>query len=331
MVLSLIFKEELNKMKKNRIFDNILDTSFDTPLVNLSKVAPEGGAKILLKLEYFNPLSSVKDRVASAMIEAAEQNGWIHPETRIVESTTGSMGISLAFVAAVKGLRLTLVMPESVCKERQNILKAFGIELILTPANLGMLGAIRKVQEIRAKDPNVWIPQQFDNPANPGIHEATTGPEIWRASGGKIDIFLTGVGTGGTFTGVSRYLRRKNPGIRTIAIEPVDCPVLSGGKPGSHGIQGIGPGFIPKNLDPSLLSGIESATTEEAYYWARRLAKEEGLLVGISTGANLAVASRLAARRENIGKTIVSIAPSCGERYLSTGLYAKNEDLTIDE
>lgn len=317
-------------MEHKQIYKSIVDTVGNTPLVDLRRIAPEGGSRILLKLEFFNPLSSVKDRVAKAMVEAAQRDGKLHASTHIVEPTSGNTGVGLAFIAASLGLKLTLIMPESMSVERRQLVSALGAELILTPSSQGMSGAVRKAKELEQEDSNVWIPQQFENPANPAIHEKTTGPEIWSDASGEVDIFLTGIGTGGTFTGVTRYLRRKNKRLLAFAVEPADSPVISGGKAGPHGLQGIGAGFIPGNLDTTLISATETVTTEEAYYWAHRIAKEEGILVGISTGANLAVASRLAARRENKGKTIVTIAPSCGERYLSTPLFAKHEDLKID-
>ncbi len=318
-------------MERARLYKSIVDTIGNTPLVDLRKIAPEGGSRILLKLEFFNPLSSIKDRVARAMVAAAQRDGILNESTHIVEPTSGNTGVGLAFIAASRGLRLTLIMPESMSIERRQLVSALGAELILTPAGQGMSGAVRKAKELQAEDPNVWIPQQFENPANPAIHEKTTGPEIWSDTNGEIDIFLTGIGTGGTFTGVTRYLRKKNKRLQAFAVEPADSPVITGGKPGPHGLMGIGAGFIPKNLDTSLISAVETVTTEEAYYWARRLAREEGILVGITTGANLAVASRLAARKENKGKTIVTIAPDCGERYLSTPLFAAEEDLRIED
>ncbi|MBR5627121.1 MAG: cysteine synthase A [Thermoguttaceae bacterium] len=311
---------------EHKVYDSIIQTTGNTPLVNLGRIISEGGCRVFLKLEFFNPLSSIKDRVARAMIEAAQNSGILKETTHIVEPTSGNTGIGLAFMSAAMGLHLTLIMPDSMSIERRQLLSALGANLVLTPAKLGMTGSIRYAQEMAEEDPNVWIPQQFENPANPAIHEATTGPEIWRDTRGKVDIFLTGIGTGGTFTGITRYLRSKNPSLQAFAIEPADSSVLSGGKPGPHGLMGIGAGFIPKNLDTSLISGVETVTTEEAYYWARRLAREEGILVGISTGANLAVASRIAARRENKGKVIVTMAPSCGERYLSTPLFTENFD-----
>ncbi|MDO5554839.1 MAG: cysteine synthase A [Planctomycetia bacterium] len=318
-------------MKRAKLYNSITETAYNTPLVHLRNISPEGGARILLKLEFFNPLSSVKDRVALAMVEAAEREGILTPNTHIVEPTSGNTGIALAFVAAARKMKITLIMPDSMSMERKLLLKALGAETILTPAASGMAGAVRLAKEMAAADPNVWIPMQFENPANPAVHERTTGPEIWEDCGGDVDIFLTGIGTGGTFTGVTRFLKSRNRHLLALAIEPADSPVLSGGKAGPHGLQGIGAGFIPKNLDFSLVSGVETATTEEAYYWARRLAREEGILAGISTGANLAVASRVAARRENKGKTIVTIAASCGERYLSTPLFSCHDELTMDD
>ena len=308
-------------MPSGKTFANIVETTFNTPLVRLNRVIPSGGATVLLKLEFFNPCSSVKDRIGRSMIEAAEEAGIINPETHIIEPTSGNTGIALAFVAAARGYRLTIVMPESFSMERRVLLRAFGANLELTPAKDGMRGAIARAEEIAASTTNSWIPQQFENPANPAIHEKTTGKEIWEDTEGRVDMIVAGVGTGGTITGVTRCLRAHNPNVGSYAVEPVDSPVISGGKPGPHKIQGIGAGFIPKNLDTSLLSGVETVTNDEAFAWARRLAREEGLLVGISSGANVAVASRLAARPENRDKVIVTIACSFGERYLSTPLF----------
>jgi cysteine synthase A len=290
-------------------------------MVRLGRIVPPGAATVLLKLEFFNPCSSVKDRIGRAMIEAAERDGILTAESEIIEPTSGNTGIALAFVAAARGYRLTLTMPESMSLERRTLLRGLGANLVLTPAKDGMKGAIATAEELAAATPHSWIPQQFDNPANPEVHERTTGPEIWEDSGGRVDILVAGVGTGGTITGAARYLRSKNRNVRAIAVEPADSAVISGGKPGPHKIQGIGAGFIPKNLDTSLLAGVETVTNEEAFTWARRLAHEEGILVGISSGGNVAAAVRLAARAENRGKVIVTFAPSFGERYLSTTLF----------
>ncbi|MFA7236091.1 MAG: cysteine synthase A [Phycisphaeraceae bacterium] len=302
-------------------YPNIATTIGNTPLVLVNKVVPTQHARVLLKLEFFNPLSSVKDRIGRAMIEAAERDGILHPDSHIIEPTSGNTGIALAFIAAQRGYKLTLTMPDTMSQERRTLLRALGAELVLTPGKLGMKGAIARAAELLEATPNAWSPQQFDNPANPKIHEETTGPEIWTDTAGEVDIFIAGVGTGGTITGTTRYLRRYKPQVQAIAVEPAESPVLSGGASGSHKIQGIGAGFIPKNLDVSLLSGVEQVTSDEAFVWGRRLAKEEGILGGISTGATLAVAARLAERSENRGKTIVAIAASTGERYLSTPLF----------
>jgi cysteine synthase A len=311
-------------MSRKETYGDIVHTTFDTPLVKLNKVVPSGHGTVLLKLEFFNPFSSVKDRIGRAMIEAAEKSGILTRDTKIIEPTSGNTGIALAFVAAAKGYDLTLTMPESMSIERRGMLRALGAKLVLTPAKDGMKGAIAKAQELVASTPNGWMPQQFDNPANPEVHEKTTGKEIWEDTDGRIDIIVAGVGTGGTITGVTRYIRAKNPKFQAFAVEPADSPVISGGKPGPHKIQGIGAGFIPKNLDTSLLNGVETVTNEEAFTWARRLAREEGILGGISTGANVAAGLRMAGKPENRGKVIVTVAASFGERYLSTPLY---EDL----
>ncbi len=308
-------------MSRQKTYANIVETTFDTPLVKLNRVVPAGAATVLLKLEFFNPFSSVKDRIGRAMIETAEKAGILQPQTHIIEPTSGNTGIALAFVAAAKGYRLTLTMPESMSLERRALLRALGANLVLTPAKDGMRGAIAKAQELAEITPDSWIPQQFDNPANPEVHERTTGREIWEDTGGRVDAVVAGVGTGGTITGVTRYLRSKNPHFRAIAVEPADSPVISGGKSGPHKIQGIGAGFVPKNLDTRLLTGVETVTNEDAFAWARRLAHEEGILVGISSGANVAAAVRVASLPENRGKVIVTFAPSFGERYLSTPLF----------
>jgi cysteine synthase len=308
-------------MSHRKTFSNIVETTYSTPLVKLNRIVPAGAATVLVKLEFFNPLSSVKDRIGRAMIEAAERDGILNKDTQIIEPTSGNTGIALAFIAAAKGYHLTLTMPESMSLERRALLAVLGARLVLTPAKDGMKGAIAKAQELAVSTPHSWVPQQFDNPANPEVHERTTGREVWEDTDGRADVIVAGVGTGGTITGVTRYIRAKKREFRAVAVEPADSPVISGGKPGPHKIQGIGAGFVPKNLDTSLLSAVETIANEEAFAWARRLAKEEGILGGISTGANIAAAIRVAGRPENRGKVIVTIAPSFGERYLSTALF----------
>ena len=311
----------------HKIYNNIIDTTFNTPLVKINRLAPPG-ANILAKVEFFNPLASVKDRIGRAMIEAAEQAGTINKDTHIVEPTSGNTGIALAFVCAAKGYKLTLTMPESMSLERRALLRALGANLVLTPATEGMRGAIAKAQEIVNSTPNAWLPQQFENPANPAIHQATTGPEIWTDTQGQIDILISGVGTGGTITGVSRYIKSRKPSYQAIAVEPADSPVISQTragqpvKPGPHKIQGIGAGFVPKNLDLSIVDDVQQVTNDQAMEYARRAAKEEGILCGISSGAALCAAHNVASKPENKGKTIVVILASFGERYLSTPLFA---------
>ncbi len=316
----------------NRAYGSMIECVGNTRMVKLNRVVPADHAEVLVKLEFDNPLASVKDRIGHAMIAAAEKDGTIRPRgargasdpgTHIIEPTSGNTGIALAFVCAVKGYRLTLTMPESMSLERRALLKHLGAELVLTPAEKGMRGAVARAGDLVAETPDAWMPQQFDNPANPAIHEATTGPEIWADTGGKIDAIVSGVGTGGTITGVTRFIRRFKPDFQAIAVEPIASPVISGGQPGLHKIQGIGAGFVPRNLDTSLLNGIELVSNDEAFEWGRRLAKQEGILGGISTGANVCVAARLAARPEFRGKRIVTIACSFGERYLSTALFAE--------
>ena len=306
---------------RRRIYDSINDTCFDTPLIRLRKVIPSHHANVYVKCEAFNPMSSVKDRIAEAMIRAAEDAGTIGPGTHVVEPTSGNTGIALAFVCACRGYRITLTMPESMSLERRVLLRALGAQVELTAADGGMPAAIERARAIAAADPDAWIPGQFENPANPAVHEATTGPEIWADTEGKIDMMVTGVGTGGTITGTTRFLRKKNPSFKAIAVEPSDSPVIAGGPPGKHRIQGIGAGFIPANLDVDLLDGVEAVGSADAFEWARRLATEEGMLAGISTGANICAAARLASRPEYKDAAIVTVMASCGERYLSTPLY----------
>jgi cysteine synthase A len=311
---------ELSSPRHAKAYESIVDTVFDTPLVRLRRLAPEG-AKVYMKCEFFNPMASVKDRIGRAMIEAGERDGAINAHTHIVEPTSGNTGIALAFVCATKGYKLTLTMPESMSKERRALLKALGAHLVLTPASEGMKGAIGKASEIVASTDNAWMPQQFENPANPAVHEATTGPEIWDALNGQVDLIVAGVGTGGTITGVTRAIKAHNPDFEAYAVEPADSPVIAGGKPGPHKIQGIGAGFIPNNLDTSLLAGTVNVSNDEAFAWARRLAGEEGIFGGISSGANACAACRLAAMPEHADKTIVTIGCSFGERYLSTPMF----------
>jgi cysteine synthase A len=308
------------RLLHNGVYDSIVHTTFNTPLVKLQRLAPEG-ATVYVKCEFFNPLGSVKDRIGRAMIEQAELDGTINGDTHIIEPTSGNTGIALAFVCATKGYKLTLTMPESMSRERRALLKALGAHLVLTPADGGMKGAIEKAAELVATGDNTWMPQQFENAANPEIHYRTTGPEIWNDTAGEADIFVAGVGTGGTITGVTRFIKEQKPAFQAIAVEPVGSPVISGGQPGPHKIQGIGAGFIPKNLDTDLLSGTEQVDNDEAFEWARKVAAVEGIFGGISTGANICAACRVAARPENKGKKIVTVACSFGERYLSTPMF----------
>jgi len=300
--------------------DKITDLIGNTPLVKINKLN-EGGAIVYVKLESFNPLHSVKDRIALAMIEAAEKDGKLKKDTVIIEPTSGNTGIGLAYVAAVKGYRIILTMPETMSIERRKLLKALGAELELTEGAKGMKGAIAKAEELAAATPNSFIPQQFNNPANPAVHEKTTGPELWNDTDGKIDILIGGVGTGGTVTGAGKYLKAKKASVKVVAVEPAASPVLSGGAPGPHKIQGIGAGFKPAIYDPAVIDEIYPTDEVKAGVAARRLAKEEGILVGISSGSALEAALTIAKRPENNGKTIVAVLPDTGERYLSTWLW----------
>ena len=312
-------------MKK--IAKQLTDLVGNTPLMELSNYNKSKGlkARLIVKLESFNPAGSVKDRVALAMIEDAETSGLLKPGATIIEPTSGNTGIGLAFVAASKGYKLILTMPDTMSVERRNLLKALGAELVLTPGANGMKGAIARAEELKAATPGAVILQQFDNPANPAMHERTTGQEIWRDTEGHVDIFVAGVGTGGTGIGVGAALKKHNPAVKVVAVEPTDSPVLSGGAPGAHKIQGIGAGFVPKNYNPAVVDEILQVTNDDAIRTGRELAQKEGLLVGISSGAAVSAATRLALLPENEGKTIVALLPDTGERYLSTLLYAFDE------
>ncbi|NVK92316.1 cysteine synthase A [Bacteroides sp. L10-4] len=312
-------------MKK--IADRLTNLVGNTPLLELNNYNKNKGlkARVIAKLEYFNPAGSVKDRVALAMIEDAEAKGLLKPGATLIEPTSGNTGVGLAFVAAAKGYKLILTMPDTMSLERRNLLKALGAELVLTPGADGMKGAIARAEELKAASPGSLILQQFDNPANPAMHERTTGQEIWRDTDGRVDIFVAGVGTGGTVSGVGAALKANNPKIRIVAVEPEDSPVLSGGKPAPHKMQGIGAGFVPKNYNSAVVDEVLLVSNDDAIRTGRELAKYEGLLVGISSGAAVAAAARLARLPENEGKTIVTLLPDTGERYLSTLLYAFEE------
>lgn len=308
-----------------KIAKNLTDLIGNTPLLELSNYERTLNleAKILGKLEYFNPAGSVKDRIGYAMIKDAEEKGLINKDTVIIEPTSGNTGIALSFVAAARGYRLIIALPETFSIERRNLMKALGAELVLTPGPEGMAGAIKKAEELAKEIPNSFIPQQFKNPANPEIHRQTTAEEIWRDTDGEVDLFVAGVGTGGTITGVGEVLKAKKPGVKVIAVEPFDSPVLSGGTKGPHKIQGIGAGFVPDVLNKEVYDEIIKVRNDEAFEAARKIAKTEGLLVGISSGAALYAATELAKRPENKGKNIVVILPDTGERYLSTTLFSE--------
>ena len=309
-----------------KVYENLADTFGNTPLVKLPRMAKGLGATVLVKMESFNPAGSVKDRIGVAMIEAAEREGRLRPGVTIVEPTSGNTGIALAFVAAAKGYPIILVMPETATIERRNLLRAYGAQVVLTPGPEGMKGAIAKANEIRATDPaRYFTPQQFDNPANPAIHRTTTGEEIWRDTDGTVDILVVAIGTGGTITGAGGLLKERNPNIKVIAVEPDTSAVLSGDKPGPHKIQGLGAGFIPSILDTTLFDEVLRVTDADAIATTRRAAREEGMLVGISSGANIWAALQVAARPESKGKTIVTIGCDTGERYLSNPVFTDQE------
>ncbi len=305
-----------------RIAADMTELIGNTPLVRLNRLMADTGATVVAKLEFANPGGSVKDRIGLNMIVAAEQAGLIGPDTIILEPTSGNTGIGLAFVAAARGYRCTLVMPETMSMERRLLLRAYGAELVLTPGPEGMRGAIRRAEEMAAADSRYFVPQQFKNPANPAIHRATTAEEIWNDTDGQVDILISGVGTGGTLTGVGEVIKPRRPSFRIVAVEPTASPVLSGGAPGPHKIQGIGGGFVPDVLNTSLIDEVVQVSNDEAFAMARRAAREEGLLCGISSGAALTAAHKVASKPENAGKLIVVIIPSNGERYLSTDLFA---------
>lgn len=310
----------------SKIYTSATQLIGHTPLLKVSNYMKDQnieGVELLAKLEYFNPAGSVKDRIALAMIEDAEKKGILKPGSTIIEPTSGNTGIGLASVAAAKGYRTILTLPETMSVERRNLLKAYGAELVLTEGAKGMKGAIAKAEELEKSIPNAVILGQFDNPANPAAHAATTGPEIWEDTDGKVDIFVAGVGTGGTVTGIGTYLKSKNPGVKIVAVEPADSPVLSGGQPGPHKLQGIGAGFVPSVLNTGIYDEIFTVTTDQAFSTGRLIAHKEGILVGITSGAALYAAAQIAKRPENAGKTVVALLPDSGDRYLSTPMFAE--------
>lgn len=304
-----------------KIANNMLELIGKTPLVRLNRLTEGLGSEVIGKVESYNPAGSVKDRIAYSMIKAAEEQGLLKQDTLIIEPTSGNTGVGLAFIAAAKGYHLIVTIPETMSVERRNLMKAYGAEVVLTPGADGMKGAIRKAEELAAENPNSFIPQQFKNIANPAIHKATTAEEIWQDTDGQVDIIVGGVGTGGTITGIGEALKERKPDLKVVAVEPFDSPVLSGGKPGSHKIQGIGAGFVPDVFNGKVVDEIIQVKNEDAFETGRRLAKEEGILAGISSGAATFAALQLAARPENKGKRIVVILPDTGERYLSTALF----------
>ncbi len=315
-----------------RVYEHITDLVGNTPLVKLGRITDGAPATVLLKLEFFNPASSVKDRIAVAMLEDAEARGIIGPDSVIVEPTSGNTGIGLAFACAAKGYRCILTMPETMSVERRLLLRGYGAELVLTPGPAGMKGAIAEAERIAAETPGGFVPQQFNNPANPAVHRRTTAEEIWNDTDGTVDILVAGVGTGGTISGIAGVIKERKPGFRAIAVEPTDSPVITQTrehqpvKPGPHKLQGIGAGFVPNNLDMDIVDEVIQVTVEESVQWARRCGREEGILIGISSGSALCAAMQVAHRPENAGKTIVVIIPSNGERYLSTVLFADLRD-----
>jgi cysteine synthase A len=322
-----LFLVPLNRYIMAKIAKQLTELVGNTPLLELKNFSEKKGlqATVIAKLEYFNPAGSVKDRVALAMIEDAEAKGIIKPGATIIEPTSGNTGVGLAFVSSAKGYKLILTMPDTMSIERRNLLKALGAKVVLTPGSAGMKGAIAKAEELQASTPGSWIPQQFSNPANPAIHVKTTGEEIWRDTDGQVDIFVAGVGTGGTVSGIGQALKQHNPHVKIVAVEPASSPVLSGGQSGPHKIQGIGAGFVPANFHAEVVDEVLTIENDEAILASRQVAQTEGLLVGISSGASLAGAVKLAQRPENQGKTIVALLPDTGERYLSTVLYAFEE------